>query len=118
MPKIRKKLEETHQTTNKKKTKIDTAYHGVPFLGKISYPYGYQKPNKQVIKRTVYRARNIIYTDADNLLAKTNSQIGSLKNYNCRKLIMCFAKNLPQKTQDILNFNADIKKFNKKETIL
>lgn len=35
-----------------KKTKIDTAYHGVQFLGKVSYPYGYQRPSKQVIIRT------------------------------------------------------------------
>lgn len=44
--KIIEKLKETNQTLNKKKTKIETAYHGVPFLGKVSYPYGYQKAKK------------------------------------------------------------------------
>ena len=46
IPKIKKKLKETHQILNEKKTKIDTAYYGVKFLGKISYPYGYQKSSK------------------------------------------------------------------------
>lgn len=51
IPLIIEKLQETHQKLNRKKTKLDTAYHGVPFLGKVSYPYGYQKPSKQVIIR-------------------------------------------------------------------
>ena len=57
IPKIKKKLNETHQTINKKKTKVDTAYHGIKFLGKISYPYGYQKPSKQVVKRVCKKAK-------------------------------------------------------------
>lgn len=78
---------------NRKKTKIDTAYHGVKFLGKVSYPYGYQKPSKEVIIRTRQKAKTIKYTDNENLLAKVNAQIGSLKNYNCRKLILDYKKN-------------------------
>lgn len=46
LPYIIEKLKESNQTLNMKKTRIDTAYHGVPFLGKVSYPYGYQKPKK------------------------------------------------------------------------
>ena len=38
---------------------IDTAYHGGQFLGKISYPYGYQKTSKQVIIRTYTKAKKI-----------------------------------------------------------
>lgn len=67
-----------------KKTKIDTAYHGVQFLGKVSYPYGYQRPSKQVIIRTYNKAKKIEYEDKQNLIAKVNAQIGTLKKYNIR----------------------------------
>lgn len=105
IPLIVKKLEETHQTINKKKTRVDTAYHGVPFLGKISYPYGYQKPSKQVIIRVYQKAKNIKYTNKENVLSKTNSQIGSLKNYNCKKLILNYAKGLPKEIEKVLTFD-------------
>lgn len=59
LPLIMEKLKETNQTINMKKTRIDTAYHGVPFLGKVSYPYGYQKPNRQVAMRIWQKAKNI-----------------------------------------------------------
>lgn len=111
LPFIIDKLKETHQTINMKKTKIDTAYHGVPFLGKVSYPYGYQKPNKQVSKRMWQKAKNIKYEKTDSLLAKTNSQIGSLKNYNCRKLISQYADLLPEEIKQIIEFNKDENKF-------
>ena len=29
------------------------------------------------------KTKNFSYSDIDNLIAKTNSQIGFLKNYNC-----------------------------------
>ena len=103
IPCIVEKLQETHQTISKKKTKIDTAYHGVPFLGKVSYPYGYQKPSKQVIIRTCQKAINFQYVDENNLLARANSQIGTLKNYNCRKLILNYV-HLLQK-----NYNTNLK---------
>lgn len=115
LPLIEKKLKETHQTINKKKTKIDTAYHGVPFLGKVSYPYGYQKPSKQSIIRVCQRAKEIQYVDEENLLAKTNSQVGTLKNYNCRKLILHYANMLPKETREILNFDSNEYKFKRKE---
>lgn len=111
LPKIVKKLKNTNQTINKKKTKIDTAYHGVEFLGKISYPYGYQKPTKQVIKRINKKAKEIKYSDVNNLLAKTNSQIGNLKNYNCKKLIFNYVKILSKNVKNILKFNIIEYKF-------
>lgn len=111
IPFIIKKFEKTHQTMNKKKTKIDTAYHGVPFLGKVSYPYGYQKPSKQVIIRVCNKAKKIQYTDKKNLLAKTNSQMGTLKNYNSRKLISDYANRLPKETKEILYFDNNEYKF-------
>lgn len=72
LPIIIKKLKETNQTLNKKKTKIETAYHGVPFLGKVSYPYGYQKAKKTTIIRIYEKAKNIKYKSVENLLAITN----------------------------------------------
>ena len=107
---IETKLKETHQIINKKKTIIDTAYHGVPFLGKMSYPYGYQKPGKQVIKR-VYQKAKVTTSSDENLLAKTNSQIGFLKNYNARKLILNYAELLPQEIKNKLHFNKNECKF-------
>ena len=116
IPLIVEKLKETHQTINEKKTRIDTAYHGVPFLGKVSYPYGYQKPSKQVIIRVYQKAKKIKYADKDNLLAKTNSQIGSLKNYNCKRLISNYVKVLPKEVQKILRFDDIEYKFKIKNT--
>ena len=113
LPLIIKKLEETHQKINIKKTKIDTAYHGVNFLGKLSYPYGYQKSNKQVVIRTYYKAQTIKYTDIDNLLAKTNSQIGTLKNYNCRKLILKYAQQLPESVKKLIILDEEEYIFSK-----
>ena len=111
LPLISKKLQETHQSINLKKTKIDTAYHGVPFLGKISFPYGYQKPNKQVAIRTWQKAKNIKYDEPKKLLAITNSQIGSLKKYNCRKLIYQYVNLLPEDAKQIVEFNKEKNKF-------
>lgn len=84
---------------------MDTAYHGVPFLGKVSYPYGYQKPSKQVIIRVCQKAKKVNNIDGENLLAKTNSQIGSLKNYNCKKLIYDYAQMLPKEIKTERDFN-------------
>ena len=112
LPMIITKLSETEQTISKKKTKIDTVYHGVPFLGKVTYPYeGYQKPSKQVIIRTMQKANKIEYSDIDNLIAKTNSQIGSLKNYNSRKVIIAYANEVLKETGNIIKFNKAKLKF-------
>lgn len=111
IPLIKQKLKETHQKINRKKTKVDTAYHGVPFLGKVSYPYGYQKPSKQVIIRVCQKAKKVNNIDGENLLAKTNSQIGSLKNYNCKKLIYDYAQMLPKEIKTEIDFNKAECKF-------
>ena len=115
LPYIIKKLKETNQNINLKKTKIDTVYHGVPFLGKVSYPYGYQKAKKTTVIRTYQRAKEIQYTDVNNLLAKTNSQIGTLKKYNCRKVILDYAIILEKKTQKLIYF--DDKEFSFKSKL-
>lgn len=111
LPNIVKKLEETHQKVNNKKTKIDTAYHGVQFLGKVSYPYGYQKPGKQLSIRVYQKGKNIQYTDKMELLSKTNSQIGTLKRYNARKLILQYKTILPKKAKKDVEFNEYKYKF-------
>ena len=109
--KIKNKLNETHQILNEKKTKIDTAYHGVKFLGKISYPYGYQKTDKIVNKRLVFKAKTIKFKSNSNLLAKVNAQIGTLKNYNCRKVIFNYNQNLQINAKKLLMFDKDELKF-------
>ena len=111
LPFVVEKLKETNQTVNKKKTKIDTAYHGVKFLGKVSYPYGYQKPSKQVIIRVSQKAKKTKNVGENNLLAKANSQIGSLKNYNCRRLIYNYTEILPKEIKEILCFDKNECKF-------
>lgn len=110
---ISKKLSETNQVMSKKKTKIDTVYHGVPFLGKVSYPYGYQKATKQVIIRMYQKAKKLSAKE-DYLVAKLNSQIGILKNYNCRKLILNYTEKLSKEIKDIIEFDRKNYKFNKK----
>ena len=50
-----------------KENKEDTAYHGVSFLWKVSYPYGYQKAKKTTIIRIYQKAKNIEYTDINKL---------------------------------------------------
>ena len=72
------------------------------FLGKISYPYGYQKSSKDVNIRLNYKAKNIKFNSKENLLAKVNSQIGTLKNYNCRKDILNYERNLNKSAKDKL----------------
>lgn len=99
--KNKKRKNGTYQKISKKKIKIDTAYHGIQFLGKVSYPYGYQKPSKQVIIRTCTKAKKIEYEDRENLIAKVNSQIGTLKKYNSRKLILNYADLLPDEVKKL-----------------
>ena len=103
LPKIISKLSETNQKLNLKKTKIDTAYHGVPFLGKVTYPYGYQKPKKSTIIRISSKAKN--FEVNAHLLAKLNSQIGALKKYNCRKLVIYYYDNIKDKLPKDVEFN-------------
>ena len=115
LPYIIQKLKETNQIVNIKKTKIDTAYHGVSFLGKMSYPYGYQKAKKTTLIRMYHKAETIKFTDEDNLISKVNSQVGTLKKYNCRRLILNYAKKIHGKTKHLITFDKNELKFNKIE---
>lgn len=112
---IEEKLAETNQVLNKKKTKIDTAYHGIKFLGRITYPYGYQKPSKEVIKKTINKAEELKASD-ENLLAKANSQIGTLKNHNCRKLIFDYDSHLSGEVKKKIVLNKRLLKYTKNES--
>lgn len=112
---IKDKLKECNQTINRKKTKINTVYFGVSFLGKITYPYGYQKPSKRVIIRTYNKGYNIKYNNINSLISKVNSQIGSLKKYNCKKLIINYSKIVLEEINDIC---FDINKLTFKKQII
>ena len=113
LPYIIEKLKLTHQKINRKKTKIDTAYHGVPFLGKVSYPYGYQKAKKETAIRLYKRAKDLRFTDNNNFLSKANSQIGMLKKYNCRKLILNYFRLVKGKMPQSIKFDNKDLKFKK-----
>ena len=52
--------------------------------------------------RTCQRAKNIQYENEKNLIAKVNSQVGTLKGYNCRKLIRNYIDLLPGDAQNII----------------
>lgn len=114
LSKIIAKLSETHQTLSLKKTKIDTAYHGVPFLGKVSYPYGYQKPKKTTIIRVITKAKQVNKNNQENILERLNSQIGVLKRYNCRKLILNYVKIVSKKIPKSIIFDEKKLKFSNK----
>lgn len=116
LPKIRAKLLETNQSISDKKTKIDTVYHGVQFVGKVTYPYrGYQIPSKQVYIRVMKRAKDISYHDIDSLISQTNSEIGFLKGYNCRKAIFKYADEIMKNTNNAIKFNSQYLRFEKKD---
>lgn len=42
------------------------------------------------------------YENEKNLIAKVNSQVGTLKGYNCRKLIRNYIDLLPSDAQNII----------------
>ena len=52
----------------------------------------YQKATKQVAKRICQKAKEMICEENETMLARANSQIGSLKRYNSRKLILQYAE--------------------------
>ena len=107
---IKEKLEEKGQHTNDKKTKISTAYYGVPFLGKVTFPYGYQKATKEVCKRTINHAKEL-KSDDEYLLEKTNSHVGTLKNFNCNKLIRQYNDELDDEIKEFVTFNKETNKY-------
>ena len=102
------KLCETNQLLNTKKTRIDTVYHGISFLGRITYPYGYQKPSKKVISRTLLK--KIKFDNKLSLLSSINSSIGILKNYNRRRLILEYVDKILNRFSNFVSFdNASLK---------
>ena len=98
LPLITKKLAESGQVLNQKKTHIDTAYHGVPFLGKMSYPYGTQTLTKITRNRLFDNARNMPLDDST--LPRLNSQIGLLRHYAVYKDIIRYYNLLPKKVRN------------------
>lgn len=108
-PLIENKLSETNQTLNRKKTIIDTCYHGVKFLGKITYPYGYQKFTKETKGRTLKQAREMIIDE--NLLSRLNSSMGRFYYYASYNLCQDFLKELPKEVWDYVEFDELNMKF-------
>ena len=47
----------------------------------------------------------------NDLLARTNSQIGTLKKYNCRRLILNYAEILKEKVPNLIFFDNEQFKF-------
>ena len=64
-----------------------------------------------MIIRISSKAKNIKYKSNESLLAKTNAQIGVLKNYNCKRLISNYFKLLPDENKKIIEFNNIEYKF-------
>lgn len=111
LPLIENKLLETGQIINKNKTIIDTCYHGVKFLGKITYPYGYQKFTKETKARTIKQAREIIYDE--NLLSRLNSCIGRFYYYASYNLLQDYLNELPKEVWNYVTYNQIKMKFEK-----
>lgn len=108
-PAIEAKLNETGQKINHRKTKIENAYHGIKFLGKITYPYGYQKPSPEAAGRVIKSAREL--TIDRNVLSKLNSQAGRMKHYASFSLLLDYMDALPDELSSIVYYDLDKQKF-------
>lgn len=108
-PAIEAKLNETGQKINHRKTKIENAYHGIKFLGKITYPYGYQKPSPEAAGRVIKSAREL--TIDRNVLSKLNSQAGRMKHYASFNLLLDYMDALPDELSSIVYYDLDKQKF-------
>ena len=93
---------------------VEGCCHGVPFLGKVSYPYGYQKPKKTTIIRVITKAKQVNKNNQENILERLNSQIGVIKRYNCRKLILNYVKIVSKKIPKSIIFDEKKLKFSNK----
>lgn len=109
IPSIKDKLAERNLTISSHKTHIDTVYHGVKFLGKVSYPYGYQRQAKHSAGRLMKAAREMPIDE--NLLSRLNSQVGRLKHYSCYGLTQDFIKALPKEVWVYVWFDERKMKF-------
>ena len=103
------KLAESGQKLNLRKTKIDTAYHGIKFLGKMTYPYGYQKMTKESAGRMMKAAHE--FKMDENYLSKLNAQAGRTKHYACYGLMMDYIEALPPEVKEKVYFDQDKWKF-------
>ena len=109
LPLIMNKLSETGQSISEKKTRIDTVYHGVPFLGKITYPYGYQRATKAAAGRVMKAAKETKIDEG--LLSRLNSYTGRLKHYACYGLLQDYLKALPIQIWDYVVYDEANYKF-------
>jgi hypothetical protein len=106
---IEAKLNEAMVRINYNKTVLDTAYHGIVFLGKVTFPYGYQRQAKHSAARVIDAARNMKIDK--NLLSRLNSHVGRLKNYDCFGLINDFMYNLPKEVWQYVYYSYKERKF-------
>lgn len=116
LPLITQKLSKIGMSISPKKTVVDTCYHGVKFLGKVTYPYGYQKTAKPPAGRLLHNA-HIFQVGDESMLSRLNSQIGRLKNYACHNLIHDYINRLPKQVFDTVSYNEQKKKFEYKQKV-
>ena len=88
------KLKVIGMAVSRKKTILDTVYHGIKFLGKVSFPYGYQRMAKHAAGRLINAAGKMIIDK--NLLSRLNSQIGRLRHYSCYGMMHDYLYQLPK----------------------
>ena len=93
IPLIEAKLKETSQKLNLRKTRIDTVYHGIKFLGHITYPYGYQVITKVVKGRFLRNMRNMHLES--NTLSRLNSIVGFMKHYAAHNFVVSLLFEIP-----------------------
>lgn len=113
IPLIKQKIEEAGLKVSEKKCRLDTVYHGVKFLGKVSFPYGYQRQASHSAGRLMRAAREMIVDE--NLLSRLNSQVGRLKHYSCYGITQDFLKELPDEVWEYVNYDEQKQKFVLKE---
>lgn len=109
LPRIEAKLAESCQSLNRNKTKIDSAYHGIKFLGRVTYPYGHQRMSKESIGRVIKSANEFMIDQ--NYLSKLNSQAGRMRHYAARGVMLDYIKALPRELDDLVYFDWDKWKF-------
>lgn len=110
LPLIEDKLASIGMKVSLRKTILDTCYHGIKFLGKITYPYGYQISAKEPIGRLLHHAYEFQVGD-EYMLSRLNSQIGRLKNYCSYNLIHDYFKALPKEVWNYVEYNEQKQKF-------
>lgn len=109
LPRIEAKLAESCQSLNRNKTKIDSVYHGIKFLGRVTYPYGYQRMSKESVGRVIKSANEFVIDQ--NYLSKLNSQAGRMKHYAAYGVMMDYIKALPRELDNLVYFDRDKWKF-------